>query len=186
MDKEKIIKAVEDILEAIGENTQREGLLKTPQRVADMYEEIFSGIIKDPREYLTTQFTEDRHGEMVIIRDIPMQSMCEHHLMPFVGKAHIAYIPKEGVITGLSKIARVVEGYSRRLQLQERLTTQIADAIMEALNPMGVLVVIEAEHLCMTMRGIKKPGTLTITSAVRGLFESSHRTRAEALSLIKA
>lgn len=186
MDKEKIITAVEMVLEAIGENPRREGLQNTPQRVAEMYAEIFAGMAFDPQEHLTTQFTEDRHGEMVIIKDIPLQSMCEHHLMPFVGKAHIAYIPRDGVITGLSKFARVIEGYSRRLQLQERLTTQVADAVVNALNPMGVLVVIEAEHMCMTMRGVKKPGTYTVTSAVRGLFESSHRTRAEALSLIKS
>jgi GTP cyclohydrolase IA len=185
MDKEKIIAAVADILEAIGENPQREGLLQTPQRVADMYEEILDGITRDPKEHLTTQFSEDKHGEMVIIRDIPFSSMCEHHLMPFIGKAHVAYIPEGGRITGLSKIARVVEGYSHRLQLQERLTTEIAEALMEVLKPQGVLVVIEAEHLCMSIRGVKTPGSFTVTSAVRGIFHKNV-TRSEALSLIKS
>lgn len=185
MDKEKIISAVSDILEAIGENPQREGLLKTPERVANMYAEILDGIGSDPKAHLTTQFTEDKHGEMVIVRDIPFSSICEHHLMPFIGHAHIAYIPAGGRITGLSKIARVVEGYSHRLQLQERLTTEIAEALMEALQPQGVLVVIEAEHLCMSIRGVKKQGALTVTSAVRGVFHKN-ATRAEALSLIKS
>ena len=174
MDRAKLEQAVQMILEAIGEDPEREGLKRTPQRVAAMY-----------KEYLRIQFTEDEHQEMVIVKDIPLQSVCEHHLLPFVGKAHIAYIPRNGVITGLSKFVRVVEGYAKRLQLQERLTTQIAEAVMEILNPLGVLVVIEAEHMCMTIRGVQKPGTLTVTSAVRGLFESSQRTRAEALSLIK-
>jgi len=186
MDKEKIEQAVLMILEAVGEDPSREGLQKTPQRVANMYEEILAGIGQDPKAMLETQFSEDGHSEMVIVKDIPFNSMCEHHMLPFVGKAHIAYIPRNGVITGLSKLARVIEGYSKRLQLQERLTTQVAEAIMEVLNPLGVLVVIEAEHMCMTVRGVKKPGTLTVTSAVRGIFESSQRTRAEALSLIKA
>lgn len=185
MDKEKIMAAVTDILEAIGENLQREGLLKTPERVANMYAEILDGIGTDPKEHLVTQFTEDKHGEMVIIRDIPFFSICEHHLMPFIGKAHIAYIPEGGRITGLSKIARVVEGYSHRLQLQERLTTEIAEALMETLQPQGVLVVLEAEHLCMSIRGVKKPGALSVTSAVRGVFHKKV-TRSEALSLIKS
>ena len=177
--------SVADILEAIGENPQREGLVRTPERVADMYAEILDGIDSDPKEYLVTQFTEDKHEEMVIVRDIPFSSICEHHLMPFIGKAHVAYIPAGGRITGLSKIARVVEGYSHRLQLQERLTTEIADAFMEVLKPLGVLVVIEAEHLCMSIRGVKKPGSLTVTSAVRGIFHKTV-TRSEALSLIKS
>ncbi|MEG1536865.1 MAG: GTP cyclohydrolase I FolE [Clostridiales bacterium] len=184
IDKEKIAAAVKQILEAIGENPQREGLQKTPARIADMYEELFSGMNVDPKTHLTTQFTEDKHGEMVVVRDIPFFSMCEHHMLPFVGQAHVAYIPGEGRITGLSKIARVVEGYSHRLQLQERLTTQIADALMEVLQPQGVLVVIEAEHMCMTIRGVKKPGSRTVTSAVRGIFHKNV-TRSEALSLIK-
>ena len=186
MDKEKIRLAVSMILEAIGEDSQREGLIDTPRRIADMYDEILSGVSIDPREYLETQFTEDKHGEMIIVKDIPLYSICEHHLLPFFGKAHIAYIPKNGVITGISKLTRVVEGYAQRLQLQERLTRQIAEAIMEVLKPQGVLVIIEAEHMCMTMRGVKKPGSLTVTSSVRGSFEKDNKTRAEALSLIKS
>jgi len=185
-DTQKIEEAVSMILEAIGENPQREGLVNTPARVASMYEEIFAGINTDPKEHLITQFSEDKHGEMVIVKDIPFYSMCEHHLMPFIGKAHIAYIPKDGVITGLSKLVRVVEGYAHRLQLQERLTSQVADAMMKVLSPMGVLVIFEAEHMCMTIRGVRKPGSLTVTSAVRGIFEKSGSTRAEAFSLIKS
>lgn len=185
MDKERIKTAVMDILQAIGEDPTREGLQDTPARVADMYEEILDGIGADPKVHLITQFTEDKHGEMVIVRDISFCSICEHHLMPFIGKAHVAYIPNEGKITGLSKIARVVEGYSHRLQLQERLTAEIAEALMEALQPKGVLVVMEAEHLCMSIRGVKKPGTLTITSAVRGIFHKDV-TRSEAMSLINS
>lgn len=184
IDKEKIITAVGMILEAIGENPEREGLRKTPERIANMYEELFVGMNIDPCDHLTTQFTEDKHGEMVIVKDIPFFSICEHHILPFVGKAHVAYIPEGGRITGLSKIARVVEGYSHRLQLQERLTSQIADALMKVLQPQGVLVVIEAEHMCMTIRGVKKPGSMTVTSAVRGIFHKNV-TRSEALSLIK-
>lgn len=185
IDQQRIAAAVRDILEAIGENPEREGLLKTPARVASMYAEIFDGINADPRQYLNTQFTEDEHGEMVIVRDIPFCSMCEHHMLPFIGHAHVAYIPGGGRITGLSKIARVVEGYSHRLQLQERLTTEIADALVEVLQPQGVLVIIEAEHLCMSIRGVKKPGALTVTSAVRGIFHHAS-TRTEALHLIKS
>lgn len=185
MDKVKIEQAVRDILEAIGENPDREGLLDTPKRVARMFEEIYGGLHEDPRKHLNVQFAEDKHEEMVIVKDIPLFSMCEHHLMPFYGKAHVAYIPKGGKITGLSKLARTVECYAKRPQLQERLTSQIADAVMELLAPRGVLVVIEAEHMCMTMRGVKKPGSKTITSAVRGLFDSNKATRAEAFSLIK-
>jgi GTP cyclohydrolase I len=185
IDQERIAAAVREILEAIGEKPDREGLQKTPHRVAAMYAEIFDGIGSDPREYLITQFTEDKHGEMVIVRDIPFSSMCEHHMLPFIGQAHVAYIPGEGRITGLSKIARVVEGYSHRLQLQERLTTEIADALVQVLKPQGVLVIIEAEHLCMSIRGVKKPGTLTVTSAVRGVFHQAS-TRTEALHLIRS
>ena len=186
MDKNKIELAVRMLLEGIGEDPEREGLKKTPARVAEMYAEILAGMEECPDEHLRVQFKEDEHGEMVIIKDIPLYSLCEHHLLPFIGKAHVAYIPRDGVITGLSKIARVVEGYARRLQLQERLTSQIADAMIKELRPRGVLVVIEAEHMCMTMRGIKKAGSVTVTSAVRGIFENRDNTRAEAMSLINS
>ncbi|MGI6066143.1 MAG: GTP cyclohydrolase I FolE [Bacillota bacterium] len=185
MDKEKIERAVREILEAIGENPEREGLVNTPKRVARMFEEIFGGLEEDPTKHLNVQFAEEKHEEMVVVKDIPIYSMCEHHLMPFYGQAHVAYIPKGGKITGLSKLARTVECYAKRPQLQERLTSQVADSIMKVLSPRGVLVVIEAEHMCMTMRGVKKPGSKTITSAVRGLFETNKATRAEAFSLIK-
>ena len=184
MDKEKIEKAVRMILEAVGEDPGREGLRDTPARVARMYEEIFAGLAYEPKEHLKVYFTEE-HEEVVIVRDIPVYSMCEHHLLPFYGKAHVAYIPRKGKITGLSKLARVVEGYAKRPQLQERLTSQVANAIMDSLDPLGVMVIIEAEHMCMTMRGVKKPGSLTTTSAVRGVFEENEKTRWEALSLIK-
>ena len=176
--------AVRELLIAIGEDPDREGLLDTPSRVARACREVFSGMWEDPSAHLLKQFHEDGHEEMVIVRDIPFNSMCEHHMLPFVGKAHVAYIPKEGRITGLSKIARCVEGYAHRLQVQERLTSQIADALMASLEPIGALVVIEAEHMCMTARGIKKPGSVTMTSAVRGRFKSDEKTRAEALSLL--
>ena len=183
-DREIIERSVADILKAIGEDPDREGLQLTPERVADMYGEIFSGIGKDPKDEIDVVF-ELGHDEMIMIRDIPLVSHCEHHLVPFVGKAHVAYIPNElGQITGLSKLVRVVDVASNRPQVQERLTTQIADAIEGALDPRGVLVVIEAEHFCMTMRGIKKPGSQTVTSAVRGLFRSNDATRAEAFGLI--
>ncbi len=173
-----------EILEAIGEDADRDGLQRTPERVAGMYEEIFSGLADDPSRHLTITF-EAEHDEMVMVRDIPLFSVCEHHLVPFAGRAHVAYIPGEdGRITGLSKIARLVEGFARRPQVQERLTTQIADALVKVLAPTGVLVMIEAEHLCMSMRGVKKPGALTVTSAVRGLFKTNAATRAEALALI--
>lgn len=172
------------ILEAIGEDPEREGLLNTPQRVAKMYEEIFKGVGIDPSRHLQVLFTE-QHDEMVLVKDIPLYSMCEHHLLPFYGQAHVAYIPRKGKITGLSKLARVVDEYASRPQLQERLTSQIADSINERLQPWGVIVVIEAEHFCMTMRGVKKPGSLTVTSAVRGIFETNPASRAEALALIK-
>ena len=184
VDQARIERAVLEILEAVGEDPKRDGLLDTPRRVAAMYTEIFSGLHEDPARHLNVTF-EAEHDEMVMVRDIPLFSCCEHHLVPFAGRAHVAYIPgPDGRITGLSKIARLVEGYARRPQVQERLTTQVADALMEQLRPEGVLVMIEAEHLCMSMRGVKKPGALTITSAVRGLFKTNPATRAEALSLI--
>jgi GTP cyclohydrolase I len=184
MDLARIEKAVREILEAIGEDPDRDGLVRTPARMADMYEEIFSGLHNDPSEHLTVTFEAD-HDEMVMVRDIPVHSLCEHHLIPFAGRAHVAYIPgDDGRITGLSKIARLVDGFAHRPQVQERLTTQIADALQTVLKPDGVFVVIEAEHLCMSMRGVKKPGSLTITSAVRGLFKTNPATRAEAMSLI--
>lgn len=184
IDKERIERAVSEILLAIGEDPERDGLLGTPRRVADMYEEIFSGLHRDPAAELSVLF-EAGHDEMVMIRDIPLYSQCEHHLIPFIGKAHVAYIPnKAGQITGLSKIARLVDILSKRPQVQERLTTQIADALEQALDPRGVLVVIEAEHLCMSMRGVRKAGSETVTSAVRGQFRRSEATRAEAMSFI--
>ena len=183
MDKKKIEKAVKMILEAIGEDPNREDLLHTPKRVAEMYEEIFSGIKVDPEKQLEVFFDKEHH-EIVLLRDIPLYSICEHHLTPFMGKAHVAYIPK-GRVTGLSKLVRVVDIFAKRPQVQEKLTTEIADILMKKLKPLGVLVVIEAEHLCMSMRGIKKPGILTITSAVRGIFKENQKTRAEALSLIR-
>ncbi len=183
IDKEKIEQAVLMILEAMGENPQREGLLDTPKRVARMYEEIFAGCDQDPREFLQVSFTE-YHDELVLVKDIPLYSMCEHHLLPFYGKAHVAYIPKGGRVVGISKLARVADAYARRPQLQERLTSQIADCIYETVKPFGVAVVIQAEHMCMTMRGVRKPGALTVTSAVRGLFETRAQTRNELLSLI--
>lgn len=182
-DNKKIEDAVRAILEAIGEDPDREGLKDTPKRVARMYQEIFGGLHQDPKEHLQVLFTEE-HEEMVLVRDIPFYSMCEHHLLPFFGKAHVAYIPKKGKITGLSKLARTVETIAKRPQLQERLTSQIADMVNDALNPRGVIVVVEAEHMCMTMRGIKKPGSLTITSAVRGSFKTNEATRMEAFALI--
>ena len=184
VDQAKIEKAVRMILEAIGDNPEREGLVDTPARVARMYQEIFCGMNEDPKQHLQVLFTED-HEELVLVKDISFYSMCEHHLLPFFGKAHVAYIPRKGRITGLSKLARTVETIAKRPQLQERLTFTIADMIMEALNPLGVMVVVEAEHMCMTMRGIKKPGSMTLTSAVRGLFKTKQATRAEAFSLIK-
>jgi len=184
VDLPRIERAVREILEAIGEDPNRDGLTRTPQRIAKMYEEIFAGMRQDPSHHLTVTF-EAEHDEMVMVRDIPLHSMCEHHLVPFAGRAHVAYIPgDDGRITGLSKIARLVDGFAKRPQVQERLTTQIADALVDVLNPSGVLVMIEAEHFCMSMRGVKKPGSLTITSAVRGLFKTNAATRSEAMSLI--
>lgn len=183
VDTDRIEKAVREILLAIGEDPDRDGLQKTPKRVARMYAEVFAGLQEDPEHHLKVQF-ETGHDEMVMVRDIPFYSMCEHHLMPFVGRAHVAYIPGErGMITGLSKLARLVEAYARRPQVQERLTTQVADKLMEVLEPRGTLVVVEAEHQCMSMRGVQKPGSLTITSAVRGQFRNT-ATRAEAMHLI--
>ena len=183
-DRERIVRAVREILEAIGEDADRDGLRRTPERVADMYAEIFGGLHVDAAAQMDVVFDED-HDEMILIREIPLYSVCEHHLLPWVGQAHVAYIPnKKGEITGLSKIARVVDTLSKRPQVQERLTTQIADAIEKALDPRGVLVILEAEHLCMTMRGVKKPGAMTVTSAIRGLFRDSEATRSEAMGLI--
>jgi len=184
MDKQKIKKAVYSILEAIGENPRKKDLLETPQRVAEMFEEIFSGINKDAAAELEVVL-DQKHDEIVLLKDIPLYSVCEHHLLPFIGKAHVAYIPKNGRVTGLSKIARVVDVLSKRPQVQERLTTQIAEVIMNKLKPRGVMVVLEAEHLCMSMRGVKKPGTLTVTSVVRGIFKENQKTRSETLSLIQ-
>ncbi len=184
MDKAKIKKAVKDILKAVGEDPGRPGLKDTPRRVADMYEEILAGTKKNAENELAV-FFEKEHDEIILLKDIPLYSICEHHMVPFMGKAHVAYMPDANRITGLSKIARVVDTLSRRLQVQERLTTEIADALMRKLKPKGVLVVIEAEHLCMSMRGVKKPGVITTTSAIRGIFRKSQKTRQEALSLIQ-
>ncbi len=175
--------AISTILNAIGENPKREGLLLTPNRVARMYKELFYGIGKDPKDEITITYKED-HDEIILVRDISFYSVCEHHLVPFFGKAHVAYLPKDGLITGLSKIARVVEVASKRPQLQERMTTQIANAIKDKLNPLGVAVILEAEHMCMSMRGIKKAGSKTITSVLKGVFQTNQATRAEVLSLI--
>lgn len=183
IDHNRIEKAVREILEAIGEDPDREGLLDTPRRVAKFYEEAFAGLHEDPSRHLEVLFTEN-HEEMVIVKDIPIYSMCEHHLLPFFGLAHIAYIPKNGKVAGLSKLARVADAFAKRPQLQERLTSQIADTIKSKLDARGVLVVIEAEHMCMTVRGIKKPGSKTVTSAVRGIFQTSAATRAEGFSLV--
>ncbi len=184
MDRKKIERAVKMILEAIGEDPSREGLKGTPQRVAEMYEEILAGYSKTPDKELKVHYEKESYEEIVLVRDIPLYSMCEHHILPFFGRAHVAYMPHKDRVAGLSKIVRVVEILARRLQVQERLTKQIADTIMEALTPQGVLVVIEAEHFCITMRGIKKPGSLVITSAMRGIFLKDARTRNEAMALI--
>lgn len=181
---DKIQEAVKMILEAIGEDPDREGLQDTPKRVARMYEEIFQGLNQDPKEHFQTIFGED-HEELVLVKDIPFYSTCEHHLVPFFGKAHVAYIPKGGKVTGLSKLARAVEAVTKRPQLQERITSTIANTMVEMLEPHGVMVVVEAEHMCMTMRGVKKPGSSTVTSAVRGIFENDTAARAEVLGLIK-
>lgn len=184
LDKERIEKAVREILFAIGEDPDREGLIETPKRVAAMYEEIFSGIEDDPTRHLKV-FTENDNDEIVVVRDIPLYSMCEHHLLPFIGKAHIAYIPSGGKVIGLSKLARIVDLYAKRPQLQERLTSQIADFLDTELQPLGIAVVIEAQHLCMTMRGARAAGAMTQTSALRGIAKKDARTRAEIMALLK-
>jgi GTP cyclohydrolase I len=183
MDKEKIKRGRRLVLEGIGEETERSGVACTPERVADMYEEIFSGLESDARELLKA-IPGETHDEMILIKDIPFYSICEHHLLPFIGKAHIAYIPA-GAIVGISELPRALEHLAKRPQVQERLTSQLADIIMEKLKPKGTMVVIDAEHLCMSMRGIKKPGARTVTSAVRGTFRTKASTREEMLELIK-
>lgn len=184
MNKKLIEDGIRMVLEGIGEDRERPDLKGTPARYAEMCEEIFSGIHLDPKQELEVLLAEG-YDEIVLVKDIPVYSICEHHLLPFIGRAHVAYIPEENRVTGLSKLARVVDILCKRLQVQERLTTSVAEAIMEKLKPKGVLVVVEAEHLCISMRGIKKPGTTTITSAVRGIFRDNEKTRAEVLSLIR-
>jgi len=184
IDQERIAAAVREILFAIGEDPDRDGLLDTPNRVARMYAEICAGLHQEPSEHLATMFEAD-HDEMVMVRDIPMYSLCEHHLIPFIGKAHVAYIPnRSGNVIGLSKVARLVDGYAKRPQVQERLTRQVADALEEHLQPRGVLVVMEAEHLCMSMRGVRKAGSSTVTSSVTGIFRANVATRAEAMRFL--
>jgi len=184
MDKEKIKQAVRLLIEGIGDDPARPGLRRTPERVAAMCEEIYAGIGADPAKVFG-ELHREVHDEIVLVKDIPFYSMCEHHLLPFLGKAHVAYLPDAGRICGLSKIARCVEAHAQRLQLQERLTAEIADSVVKALKPRGVLVIVEAEHLCMTMRGIKAPGSRTVTSVVRGLFRENPATRAEVMALIQ-
>lgn len=184
VDTAKIAAGVRLMLEGMGEDPEREGLKKTPERVADFYAELTEGMWQDPKEHIVP-LPGDSHDEMVLVKDISIASVCEHHLAPFVGKCHIAYIPKGGRIVGLSKLARIAEIFSRRLQVQERLTQEIANTLYKNLDPVGVMVVIEAEHTCMTLRGVKKPGAVTVTSAVLGGFRKDPRTRAEAMSLIK-
>lgn len=186
IDQARAAAAIREVLAAVGEDPDRDGLLDTPARVARSYAELLGGYAEDPADHLERQFEVD-HEEMVIVRDIAFSSMCEHHMLPFIGRAHVAYLPGPGgKVCGLSKLARVVDGYAKRLQVQERLTGQVADALVSRLNASGVLVVIEAEHLCMSMRGVQKPGSMTTTSAVRGLLKESAATRAEALGLIRA
>jgi GTP cyclohydrolase I len=182
VDTERIEKAVKEILIAIGEDTNREGLKKTPERVGKMYAELLAGMREDPKDHLRSVFTEN-YDEIVLLRDIPFYSICEHHLMPFIGSAHVAYLPT-GMVLGVSKLARIVDCFARRLQTQERLTFQIADFIMDSLHPQGVAVVLEASHSCTTIRGIKKPGSTMVTSALRGIFKKDPRTRSEVLSLM--
>ena len=184
VDRPRVEAAVRELLIGIGEDPDRPGLVGTPDRVARACEELFGGISDDPARHLRKQFHEPGNEELVVVRDIPFHSMCEHHLLPFIGRAHVAYIPRDGRITGLSKIARCVAGYAARPQLQERLTAQVADAMVDELDPLGVLVVIEAEHTCMTMRGIRAAGAMTVTSAVHGSLRSDARSREEALSLL--
>lgn len=183
IDQARIEKAVREILEALGEDPFREGLVATPERVARFYAEVFDGIHNDPGDTIDAFFGEEHYQEIVIVREIPFYSMCEHHLVPFHGQAHVGYMP-EGRVTGLSKLARLVDGFAKRPQMQERLTAQIADALCDRLDPLGVIVVIEAEHLCMSMRGVRKPGAKTVTSAVRGVMESDAKTRSEAMALL--
>jgi len=183
IDTARIEKAVREIIEALGEDPDREGLADTPQRVARFYAEVFEGIHSDPGTVIDAFFGEEHYQEIVMVREIPFYSMCEHHFVPFHGQAHVAYMPK-GRVTGLSKLARLVDGFAKRPQMQERLTAQVADCLNDRLNPLGVLVVVEAEHLCMSMRGVKKPGARTVTSAVRGIMEANPATRAEAMSLL--
>lgn len=184
-DRQKVEEAVALLLEGIGEDPGREGMKETPRRVAELYREVLSGMHEDPEAVIDVTFTEE-HDEMIMVRDIELSSICEHHLAPFTGRAHVAYIPgKDGRITGLSKLARVVDILAKRPQVQERLTTQIADVIERVLRPRGVFVVIEAEHMCMSLRGVRKPGHETVTSAVRGIFRTDARTRAEAMGLIR-
>ncbi len=185
INQKKIEKAIKEIIIAIGEDPKRSGLKDTPKRVARMYADIFSGLHKDATAEISI-FHEHEHEEMVMVKDIPFYSICEHHLVPFIGKAHVVYIPTKGRLTGLSKLVRVVETFAKRPQVQERLTSQIADTLVKKLKPLGVLVVIEAEHLCMAMRGVRKPGSVAVTSAVRGSLQRNAKTRAEALSLIKS
>ena len=185
VDQAKIRKAVRDILEAIGEDPDREGLVGTPDRVARMYEEIFCGLHQDPREHLKVLFADEKHEEMVVVKDIPFYSSCEHHLVPFFGKAHVVYIPKDGRLTGLSKLARVIETIAKRPQLQERITKDTANIIMEELRPYGVMVVVEAEHMCMSARGIKKPGSKTITIASRGEFNADKELKREIMGVLQ-
>ncbi len=183
--KQKFQKAVSMMLDAFGEDTKREGIKRTPERVAEFYEEFFDGYNEDIDNIISVHYQTEEYEEIVIVKDIQLYSMCEHHLLPFSGKVHIAYLPKKGRIVGVSKLVRVVEAFAHRLQLQERLSEQIADTIMKTVQPKGAMVVIEAEHLCMTMRGVRKPGAKMITSAMRGIFLKDARTRAEALSLLK-
>jgi GTP cyclohydrolase I len=183
IDQARIEKAVLEIIEAIGEDPAREGLADTPRRVARFYAEVFEGLHNDPGEVIDAFFGDEHYQEIVMVREIPFYSMCEHHFVPFHGQAHVGYMPR-GRVTGLSKLARLVDGFARRPQMQERLTAQVADALNDRLDPLGVLVVIEAEHLCMSMRGVKKPGALTVTSAVRGIMETNPATRSEAMSLL--
>lgn len=184
MDKERIQNAVREILLAVGEDPDREGLLETPKRVANMYEEIFAGLTEDPKLHIKL-FNEQSNDEMVIVKDIPFYSMCEHHLLPFFGKAHIGYIPSDNKIIGLSKLARIVDNFAKKPQVQERLTSDIADFLNDNLQPKGVAVIMEAEHMCMTMRGARAAGSKTQTSALRGIMRTDAKTRAEVLSLLK-
>ncbi len=183
IDSARIEKAVREIIEALGEDPDREGLADTPKRVASFYAEVFEGLHRDPGEVVDAFFGDEHYQEIVMVREIPFYSMCEHHFVPFHGQAHVAYIPR-GRVTGLSKLARLVDGFARRPQMQERLTAQVADSLTERLEPLGVMVVVEAEHLCMSLRGVRKPGATTVTSAVRGIMETQPATRAEAMSLL--